>query len=289
VSKDPWEGSYTRPLLQNPWLYADGNPVNHIDPTGYFPIWCQSMPNKATYELCVLTYYHLQPISYAELGQRVEGSKGCYTGPTAYRAPGYLEGLGVAIFANRLGSEVVYDFARMEQATFSYIGGGANDAINIGVGVAFYAGYIGGLRSDRSLLESYRGLSFSVTAGPSLDLGFGTGAGGGLFRSWNDLMLNGVIWYVGGSLGVDLAEGLDLDASPIVIYVPSSPSNSYVIPGGKIDIGRLSSHILSGKHSIWGNGINKAAALVSRLYAVALARHYANAYQEINNENGINQ
>jgi len=34
VSKDPWEGSYTRPLLQNPWLYAEGNPVNYIDPSG---------------------------------------------------------------------------------------------------------------------------------------------------------------------------------------------------------------------------------------------------------------
>ena len=74
------------PLSLNKWMYTEGNPVNLTDPSGKFPTWCQSMPNKGLYELCVLKSYDLEPISYFELGKKVRGEKGCYSGPEDYRA-----------------------------------------------------------------------------------------------------------------------------------------------------------------------------------------------------------
>jgi len=34
LTRDTWQGDYTRPLSLNRWNYVEGNPVNYIDPTG---------------------------------------------------------------------------------------------------------------------------------------------------------------------------------------------------------------------------------------------------------------
>ena len=34
ISKDIWQGDYTRPLSINRWNYVESNPINFIDPTG---------------------------------------------------------------------------------------------------------------------------------------------------------------------------------------------------------------------------------------------------------------
>jgi len=37
LTRDTWEGDYSRPLSLNRWGYVEGNPINFADPTGLFP------------------------------------------------------------------------------------------------------------------------------------------------------------------------------------------------------------------------------------------------------------
>jgi len=34
LSKDMWQGDYTRPQSLNAWMYVEGDPINHVDPAG---------------------------------------------------------------------------------------------------------------------------------------------------------------------------------------------------------------------------------------------------------------
>lgn len=36
ISRDTWAGNYNRPLSLSRWIYAEGNPINSIDPTGHY-------------------------------------------------------------------------------------------------------------------------------------------------------------------------------------------------------------------------------------------------------------
>jgi RHS repeat-associated protein len=36
ISRDTWVGDYTRPLSLNKWIYAEGNPIRFVDPTGHY-------------------------------------------------------------------------------------------------------------------------------------------------------------------------------------------------------------------------------------------------------------
>jgi RHS repeat-associated protein len=37
ITKDVWQGDYTRPMSYNGWLYIYANPINFTDSTGYIP------------------------------------------------------------------------------------------------------------------------------------------------------------------------------------------------------------------------------------------------------------
>ena len=39
LSKDTWQGDYTRPQSLNGWGYVEENPINRIDPSGRAPNW----------------------------------------------------------------------------------------------------------------------------------------------------------------------------------------------------------------------------------------------------------
>jgi len=291
TTKDSWQGDYNRPLSLNRWMYVEGNPVNLTDPSGHFPTYCQSMPTKGLYELCVLGYYQLEPISYFELGKTVQGERGCYSGPEDYRAPGYLEGVGLWALIHRGGYEVVYDFARMERMEFTYYGSGANDAVDAGIGGILYSGKVMGFRSDQSINRVYRGLSSSYSLGPSVDVGFGIGAGKGGFVSWSDIMLRGKYYYAGASLAADLAEGVDIDVTLWSIYSPMSNNPTVYATNGTVNRPRLITDIATGKGSPWGMRYpsltqpSENIMLASRMYGIFLAMKYANAYEEIRNEN----
>jgi RHS repeat-associated protein len=291
TTKDSWQGNSSRPLSLNRWMYVEGNPVNLTDPSGHFPTYCQSMPTKGLYELCVLSFYQLEPISYFELGKTVQGEQGCYSGPEAYRAPGYLEGAGLWALIHRGGYEVVYDFARMERMEFTYYGSGGNDAIDIGIGGMLYSGKVMGFRSDESINRVYRGLSSSYSIGPSVDVGFGIGAGQGGFVSWSDPMLRGKYYYAGASLSSDFAEWVDIDVTLWSIYTPMSNAPTRYVTNGSVNRPRLMADIATGAGSPWGirypslTQSPENIILASRTYGIFLAMKYANAYEEIRNEN----
>lgn len=287
LTRDTWNGNFNKPLSLNKWTYVNGNPVNLTDPTGKFPEWCQSMTNKALYETCVDLWYGIEPISYFELGSRVEGNQGCYVGPREYRAPGYLEGVGYWTLLWRFGGETVYDFASMQRNQFVYFGAGTNDAIDLGGGAQVYVGLVSGFRTDDTLLNEYRGISSSGQLGLSGDIGIGVGGGGGAFFSWGDPMVRGVITYIGGSLSADIFEGADFDISPLLFYFGNKNSTrSYIRSDDNINLNLLLSDILSGDQSpILGKiHYNNTALLSARAVGVAMAIKYSIAYQEIRNE-----
>ncbi len=284
LTRDTWGGEANSPMSFNRWQYTYSNPVNLTDPTGKFPIECQSMSSKAFYELCILTSYGLEPLSYSELGETIQGERGCYSGPYDYRAPGYLEGEGGWLLFIRGGYEVVYDFATMERENFSYIGVGINDALDLGGGYSpAYVGRVKGFRTDDSLANQYRAFSGSITVGPSGDFFIGVGGGGGNFWSWSDPRLRGNIAYVGYSFSADFLVGVDLDFSPLLFYQPETfTRESYILPDGRIRKSDLMNDILTGKGSI----IQLLSGVLSPIRNIAAnyALKYANAYEELRNE-----
>ncbi len=298
LTRDTWAGNYNRPLSLNRWNYVGGNPVNLTDPSGLFPpAWCQMMPNKALYEGCVDVWYGIEPISYFRIGETVTGERGCYLGPSEYRAPGYLEGLGVTIFAGRLGSEVVYDFATMERLNFSFGGGGGNDSLDIGVGVAGYVGLAKGFRTDDSLTSQYRGISLSLQGGLSGDIGIGIGTGIGGFVSWTDLRLRGAYVYVGGSFGLDLVPFFDADVVPFMFYVANPETRKpYIKSSGEVDTASLMTDIFTGSGSPLTVSINRNDTEIRfsenhvstlRVLGAVTALRYALVYKELRGENAI--
>lgn len=286
ISRDTWAGDVNNPLSLNRWNYTQSNPINYTDPSGMFPIQCQSMPNKSLYELCVLSSYGLKPISYSELGLTVKGEKGCYSGPTEYRAPGYLEGFGDWMLIGRGGHEVVYDFATMERQNFIYLGVGINDAIDSGGGVSVYVGKVTGFRTDTALAPQYRDWSGSVQIGASLDLGVGVGGGGGIFWSWSDFNLRGGVIFVGGSLSGDFLEGVDIDISPVLHYWPDGVTRVSYAFNGEVRKADLINDIMTGKNSpaqLFGSPF--LAPMPSRMVTVFSALRYIEAYEELRNDN----
>jgi hypothetical protein len=309
TTKDSWLGDRSRPLSLNRWVYGYGNPINLIDPSGLKPrpphshFSCQMMPTKAFYELCILRQYGLEPISYFELGQTVQGAQGCYSGPIEYRAPGYIEGyqFGVAIpvFTSLTwGHESVYDFATMEQHDFDVgmtdwtdIGIVLSD-LGVGISAAEYAGNVKGLKSSLSLREAYKGGVIQITKGLGIgivgaELGLGAGAGKSSFVSTSDWMVRGTTWYIGLNGGADVLPIVDVGISLHLNYVPSSkPGESYLMGDKHVDETRLYTDILFGRHNVWPVRSDPLHGDIpmdwaSRSLGMLMAMKYVRAYEEL--------
>lgn len=298
ISRDSWSGVYSRPLSLNRWNYVEGNPVNLTDPSGnHPPYWCQSMPNKAMYEVCVDIHYGIQPISHFTLGKFVDGQKGCYSGPTQYRAPGYFEGAQFGIsapaFTQVVGAfESVYDFATMEQRKFKTdgIAGGLSDMF-LGFSASEYGGVVLGFKSNSSITQDYEGptnaasggLGFGIIEG--LEIGPGVGFGISLSYSKEDPNIVTGAWYVGASLGGDPLPIADVSATHLV-YIEHGPVNRYASEG-KVDAGRLYLDILQGKHSGWPVPLDANISGMppigesTRFFGFAMAAFYVQTYEEL--------
>ncbi len=302
IARDFWNGNYGKPLSLNKFNYVEGNPINLVDPSGYFPTFCHYSPNGALYELCVLAYYGLEPISVYKLGEQIKGSHGCYYGIINYRSSGYLEGIEGWLAMMRGGFELVYDFATMERMRFGFWGFGLNDAVDIGSGVSFYGGHIEGLRSDTQLSKHYLGISVTAQVGISADAIVGGGLGIGGFMSLDDPSLRGTTWYVGGSMSDDVLELVDLNGEMLTYSPYETTRKSYVLQGSnRINYQELVKDILTGDGTVWGFNIpianygnlsyslNNKAITASRLYGVFLALRNITAYEEIHNANGYSK
>lgn len=57
LTKDTWQGDYTRPLSLNGWNYVEANPINFIDPTGKWRWWL----TPSIYHFIVEQYYENFP------------------------------------------------------------------------------------------------------------------------------------------------------------------------------------------------------------------------------------
>lgn len=257
------------------------------------------------YETCVSIHYGIQPMSIFELGKYVEGEKGCYSGPTQYRAPGYFEGvqfgIAVPIFVHFTGAvDSVYDFATMEQQKFSVgitspLGGGFTD-MGVGFFASEYGGIMLGFKSGSTITQDYSGPTRVASGGIGLglvegaEIGPGVGAGISLSYSRQDPNIVGGAWYIGVSFGADAVPVVDGNISELV-YTPHGAVTDYKMPNGKIDTGRLYADILQGRHSGWLIPLDVNVSTMppigdaTRFAGFSMAVFYAKTYEELHETN----
>jgi len=283
-SRDTWEGDVNRPLSMNRWMYVVGNPVNLTDPTGKFPIQCQSMPTKGAYAACVLNFYDLAPYDEHDLGLSVEGSQGCYSGPDKYRAPGYIEGIGGQIGPIVGNVEFVYDFATMQGADFWGHGGGGSWSYPI-FADSVYIGFMNGLKhsDDRpqiDIYDNYEGPSFFITIGINDMVPVALNAGAVRFTSIYDPRIAGIDFYFGASVGIPGLESIPIDFMLGVIYAKrlSGITMNYIMQNGRVNGAKLYSDIQTGVNSPL-MGLAKYSSL--RQSAVLMAMKYVLAYESL--------
>ena len=309
LTRDTWQGNALMPMSLNRWNYTNANPINFSDPSGHFPpIWCQTMPNKGLYEVCVDLHYGIEPINPLEPGKEVTGSQGCYHGPKAYRAPGYIEGTGLTIAAPSIvnwlfAAESVYDFASMEH---NYFFNGSFGLLGIpGVGVSDflwgftateYAGYVYGLKSNSSINDDYPGPFVVGYIGASLGqevidlLGLTVGIGKTGFFSPYDPIIRGSSTYIVFGFGLDPLPIVDVGIGVISTMPVASPiSYLKASNANKVNRMELFRDIMLGKHNVWVTrlGLSYFSPIdwASRISAAGQAMRYAGVYEELHDEN----
>ena len=87
ISRDTWNGDYSRPLSLNRWNYVEGNPVNKIDPTGHYAV-------SYTEYNTISNQPSAQSQIYLALAQT--GSMGVHSTSDCYGFPGEYESHGPA-------------------------------------------------------------------------------------------------------------------------------------------------------------------------------------------------
>jgi hypothetical protein len=307
MSRDTWGGDVNRPMSLNRWMYVGGNPINLTDPSGHFPpFWCQAMPNKGLYEACVDLHYGIEPLNPIKMGEYVTGSQWCYSGPTEYRAGGYIEGtsLTLGLFPSNwlFALESVYDFARMEQSYFingnfgitGFPGVGVSD-FAYGIVGAEYAGHAYGFLTNTGILKDYPGPVITGYIGGSIGLpfandtlGIGAGIGTTLFASPYPPYIRGNSLYVSFWAGADFIPYVDAGIGVLSMVAVNNRVDTYVI-NDDVQTSRLYTDILFGRHNGWLThtipflplGMNLNLDWAARVIAANKALRYAEAYEEL--------
>ncbi|NIR25766.1 MAG: hypothetical protein GWN77_02110 [Gammaproteobacteria bacterium] len=281
------------------YLYARGNPVNLIDPTGQvpaFPEHCRQRQSKEDYAWCVLGYYNLKYTAEPPEGygfthfivnvDDVEGTPGCWQGPVPYLAGGYAEGMSWGSGPDRFGEEVTYDWATMERQLYEYSGTGFSVDSVTGVVIAnasTYASAIGGFRSNKSIEDEYSGEVVYFTNGasigpipPPFNLSIGTGV---VYFASPDFKIVGASWYVGGAAGVDIIPVLDFEGGR-VNYKRKDDPYPYVAKQkrSKVKVSELVYDIL---HGVDSPAPFSPPALLFNIPATAIATKQAKLHDEI--------
>jgi hypothetical protein len=280
-------------MSYNQWNYVESNPINLTDPSGKspsqsgnYPRYCQSMPTKAQYEACVLTYFDLEAFDPNRMGETVSGSKGCYIGPEVYRAPGYLEGISYTFGPSYTGGgEIVYDFATMQRERFKYHGWGFQ--YTAGFADAQYIGIVKGFKNSfgettYNIDGDYSGPFDNTIIGASGGEGLSIGLGVNLFQSPNDPLIRGTSVYIGATLGANLIPASDLGKFRLN-YEPIYLAPHDYVSGDTVNVGALMNDIYSGKDSplLWFGGITPGATHIYRAQQMSVASKYVFAYQAL--------
>jgi hypothetical protein len=241
------------------------------------------MPAKEQYSSCVLDYYGLEPYDDANLAAYIEGEAGCYNGPTKYRAPGYLEGIGLQIGPVSGGVEMVYDFATMQRADFRYSGAGlplTNPPSWLGASI--YFGNINGFKHSEtdSVKSDYEGFTefYSVGVNDALPIYIGTGYSS--FWSIADERVRGTDYYI--NAGVTGSVPIDVNVGLLFYELHSGVVDSYIMPNNRVNAGKLYQDILTGSYSPWfllGYSIPSTGTRFLRAYPQAMK--YVLAYESL--------
>jgi RHS repeat-associated protein len=283
LTRDTWQGDDKTPMSYNAWVYGYSNPVKYTDPTGQSPIGCSGYRERLDYENCVRRNYKLAvPKSHPVMDDTKEGEWGCWHGPVAYKAPGYLEGLSgfpSVIVGVGFSQEIVYDFATMESGYFESRQYGLTD--QIGASLAEYQGIAYGFNNVNGLAKDYGGGSVYASVGvgtdflvPSPQLGVGL-----LFSfavgSESEVASNSQYFSIGASaidfvLFADLAAGYGYSTE---VKSRDRYSNIYT---GKVDLGRLLDDITFGYDS---PATIPMPSVLLRAHGAILALDFARVYE----------
>jgi hypothetical protein len=207
LSRDPWQGSNVTPISYNDWLYASANPVRFIDPTGFCidqpdsPRRCIVQPEDNTWRIAYDrgldfdTVVAWNRIVYGNDWQPrlIHPGDTIYLEDPSLGQPvipnpshpgelfnGYIEGTGVTFVTffgilHAEGKEVVYDFETLQRAEVTYQGepfilglfcGLSTDFL--GLGKSWYTGFFHFPLGGEGSINSYAGLSGSISAGVGL-------------------------------------------------------------------------------------------------------------------------
>lgn len=285
ITKDVWPGDYARPLTLNQWNYVVSNPVNLTDPTGMFPDYCRGFQLRLDYENCVRKFYNLSAPRYHSIipFEQQIGRPGCWSGPVAYTAPGYVEGNSTAVLLGAVvtftpAQEIVYDFARMERQRFVAMAFGSASAAGIGITGIQYHGTIFKFENVTSITESYKGpfAYGSIAVGSTFNVSVGVQG----FKSLsNDVW--GLSEFFGYTLGhTESAFGVFTLEVGMGVASPAGPIlDNYASNGTKVNVSKLIADILKGSAS--PSVIPDPFVYGMRGIGSVIAHHYAWVHDEI--------
>jgi RHS repeat-associated protein len=121
TSRDPWDGDVMRPGSLNGWNYAEGNPVNRVDPSGNDPRACNREPRNI-----------LDVVKNLRCKERISRPRPLPAIPDfnlddLFPFNGYIEGVTfigqvASQYITIFGKEIVYDFVTHERAEFTFQG-----------------------------------------------------------------------------------------------------------------------------------------------------------------------
>jgi hypothetical protein len=211
------------------------------------------------------------------------GRPGCWSGPVAYTAPGFIEGKSVAFLAGYGAAitftpawELVYDFATMERQPFRSGAFGLASGTGATISGIQYHGTVFKFENVTSLEKSYEGpfVYGAISLGASFFVSVGVQ---GFLSLTNDV--SGVSEFYGYT-----PIGYNIDPLTIEVGVGltqrNGPAESYVSPGHKVNIAKLGSDILLGNNSPADFTI-PTPGLAMRNIGSTLAWHYAWIHDEI--------